>query len=156
MREWGLTADGPLSLRIAADARLTVPSYVDDQIWELRLEGDMLALETDFGRRARSMRIFPGFRLDQDTAIDPSSFSEPPTVHLILPNYIRITFEPVPNLRVTAEFWAKESNLIAGRYQLYNAHTEPIRPEMLLHAQLLPDEASQPMTSRTEIGRAHV
>ncbi len=112
----------------------------------------MLALETDFGRRARSMRIFPGFRLDQDTSIDPSSFSEPPTVALILPNYIRIAFEPVPNLKVTAEFWAKESNLIGGRYQLYNAHTEPIRPEMLLHAQLLPDEASQPMTSRTEQG----
>jgi len=49
MREWGLTAEAPLSLRIAADARMTVPSYVDDQIWELRLEGGSppaLALET--------------------------------------------------------------------------------------------------------------
>ena len=84
MREWGLTAKAPLSLRIGADARMAVPNYVDDQIWELRLGGGAppaLALETNYGLRAHSMRIFPGFRLDQDTWIDPMDFHAPPEVH---------------------------------------------------------------------------
>ena len=105
MREWGLTAEAPLSLRIAADARMTVPSYIDDQIWELRLRGgtpSALALETSYGMRARSMRIFPGFRLNQDAWIDPLDFHAPPIVGSILPNYLRISFEPALDLRVVS------------------------------------------------------
>ena len=97
MREWKLTADAPLSLRIAADARMTEPSYVDDQIWELRLAGGVpaaLALETNYGLRAHSMRIFPGFRLGQDTLIDPTDFHAPPAVRAFLPNYIRVPSRP--------------------------------------------------------------
>ena len=155
MREWGLTAEAPLSLRIAADARMTVPSYVDDQIWELSLGGgtpSALALETSYGMRARSMRIFPGFRLDQDTWIDPLNFHAPPMVGSILPNYMRISFEPALDLRVVAEYWAKESNLVGGRFILYNASAESIRPEMLLHAQLQPGENPQTMTSVSHQG----
>jgi hypothetical protein len=152
MREWELTAEAPLSLCIAADARMTVPSYVDDQIWELRLKGGALALESNYGRRARSMRIFPGFRLDQDTWIDPLDFHSPPKVRSFLPNYLRLWFEPTEKLSVTAEFWAKESNLMGGRYLLYNAGTEAIHPEMLLHAQLQPEKNSQPMISVSHHG----
>ena len=155
MREWGLTAEAPLSLRIAADARMTVPSYIDDQIWELRLGGgtpSALALETSYGMRARSMRIFPGFRLDQDAWIDPLDFHAPPIVDSILPNYLRISFEPASDLRVVAEYWAKESNLVGGRFTLYNASAETIRPEMLLHAQLQPGENPQTMTSVSHQG----
>ena len=155
MREWGLTAEAPLSLRIAADARMTVPSYVDDQIWELRLEGGSppaLALETTYGLRARSMRIFPGFRLDQDTWIDPLDFHAPPIVGSFLPNYLRISFEPALDLRVVAEYWAKESNLVGGRFTLYNASAESILPEMLVHAQLQPGENPQTMTSVSHQG----
>ncbi len=155
MREWGLTAEAPLSLRIAADARMTVPSYIDDQIWELRLGGgtpSALALETSYGMRARSMRIFPGFRLDQDTWIDPLDFHAPPIVGSFLPNYLRISFEPALDLKVAAEYWAKESNLVGGRFTLYNASAESVRPEMLLHAQLQPGENPQTMTSVSHQG----
>ena len=155
MREWGLTAEGPLSLRIAADARMTVPSYVDDQIWELRLRDgspSAIALETTYGMRAHSMRIFPGFRLAQDTWIDPLDFHAPPIVGSFLPNYLRISFEPVLELRVVAEYWAKESNLVGGRFTLYNAAAESIRPEMLVHAQLQAGENPQTMTSVSHQG----
>ena len=155
MREWGLTAGAPLSLRIAADARMTVPSYVDDQIWELRL-GDgaptAVALETSYGLRARNMRIFPGFRLDQDTLINPLEFHSPTLVESFLPNYLRISFEPVLDLKIVAEYWAKESNLVGGRFTLYNASAEPIRPEMLLHALLQPGENPQTMASASHQG----
>jgi hypothetical protein len=155
MREWGLTAEAPLSLRIAADARMTVPSYIDDQIWELRLGGgtpSALALETSYGMRARSMRIFPGFRINQDAWIDPLDFHAPPIVDSILPNYLRISFEPASDLRVVAEYWVKESNLVGGRFTLFNASAETIRPEMLLHALLQPGENPQTMTSVSHQG----
>ncbi len=155
MREWGLTAEAPLYLRIAADARMTVPSYVDDQIWELTLGGgapSALALETSYGMRAHSMRIFPGFRLDQDTWIEPMDFHAPPKVGSFLPNYLRISFEPAMELKVVAEYWAKESNLVGGRFTLYNASAEAIRPEMLLHAQLKPGKNPQTMTSVSHQG----
>lgn len=155
MREWKLTADAPLSLRIAADARMTEPSYVDDQIWELRL-GDgvpaALALETNYGLRAHNMRIFPGFRLGQDTLIDPTEFHAPPVVRAFLPNYLRVSFAPTSELKVVAEYWAKESNLMGGRITLYNASAEAIRPEMLLHALLQPGENPQTMTSVSHQG----
>jgi hypothetical protein len=155
MREWGLTAEAPVFLRIAADARMTVPSYVDDQIWELCLVGgspSAVALETNYGLRARSMRIFPGFRLDEETWIDPLDFHTPPAVESFLPNYLRISFEPALDLKVVAEYWAKESNLVGGRFTLYNASAEPIHPEMLLHAQLQPGENPQTMSSVSHQG----
>ena len=152
MREWGLTAEAPLPLRIAADARLTVPSYVDDQIWELNLMDGLLAIETSYGRRALGMRVFPGFRLGQETWINPAEFHSPPSVNSFLPNYIRTSFQPADKLHVLAEFWAKESNLLGGRYRLYNAGSEVLRPELLIHAQLQPDQGAEPMTSRTEQG----
>jgi len=144
-----------LSLRIAADARMTEPSYVDDQIWELRLaEGApaALALETSYGLRAHSMRIFPGFRLGQDTLIDPVDFHEPPKVRSFLPNYLRISFAPTSELNVVAEYWAVESSLMGGRITLYNASAEPVRPEMLLHALLQPAENPKTMTSVSHQG----
>ena len=155
MREWGLTAEVPLFLRIGADARMTEPNYVDDQIWELSLEGgapSALALETNYGLRAHSMRIFPGFRLDQDTWIDPLDFHAPPKVQSFLSNYIRLSFEPTPKLNVVAEYWAIESNLMAGRFVLHNAGGESLHPEMLLHAQLQPAENPQTMTSVSHQG----
>ena len=39
MRVFNLKANAPLSLTLAADARLTAPSYTDDQVWELSLQG---------------------------------------------------------------------------------------------------------------------
>ena len=64
MRDWHLTQDDPLALRLAADVRLTPTDYADDHIWELALAGGeppALALRTTYGLRARDMRIFPAF-----------------------------------------------------------------------------------------------
>jgi len=68
VRDWDLTSGEPLSLCIAADARLCQPNYGDDQSWELRLEGGepaSLAVETTYGLRARGMRIFPAFQIGE-------------------------------------------------------------------------------------------
>ena len=92
VRDWDLTSGDPLSLCIAADARLCQPNYSDDQTWELRLEGGeptSLAIETTYGLRARGMRIFPAFQIGEQYRLDPATFADPPRVRRFLPNFLR-------------------------------------------------------------------
>jgi len=148
MREWSIPSDGPLSLRIAADARLTIPDYTDDQIWELALEGGeppAIALQTTYGLRARSMRIFPGFGWGQASVTDPAQFASPPVVHGFLPNYLRVTFAPFTDLHVQAEYWVADSHRLAGRFTLRNLGSEEKSVRLRLHAMLRPGENPQMM-----------
>src|SRR3972149_6187019 len=74
MRDWSLKADDPFVLTLAADARFCTPDYADDQSWEIQLAGGdppALSLNTSFGRRARSMRLFPFFSLAGRHVTDP-------------------------------------------------------------------------------------
>lgn len=150
MREWELRAGDPLTLKIAADARITTPSYTDDQTWELRLGGgepEALALETTYGLRARSMRLFPGFRVGEDTLLAPDQFHRPPQLRAFLPNYLRLSFEPYAGLEVDAEYWVPESNQVGGRISLRNHTDATLQPAVLLHAVLRPGEGGQSMSS---------
>ena len=56
MRTWNLKASDPLSLTLAADARIAATDYCNDQIWELVLtSGDppAIAIQTTFGLHER-------------------------------------------------------------------------------------------------------
>jgi hypothetical protein len=148
MREWSITTDGPLSLRIAADARLTIPDYLDDQIWELTLEGGdppALAMQTTYGLRARSMRIFPGFSRGEASVTNPAHFASLPKLLAFLPNYLRVSFNPFHDLEVLAEYWVEESHVLAGRFVLRNIGLEEQRVRLRLHAVLRPGDNPQAM-----------
>ena len=148
MREWSIPKDGPLSLRIAADARLTTPNYTDDQIWELTLEGGeppAIALQTTYGLRAYSMRIFPRFVWGQASVTDPAQFASPPIVQSFLPNYLRVKFAPFTDLHVQAEYWVADSHRLAGRFTLRNLGSEERSVRLRLHALLRSGENSQMM-----------
>jgi hypothetical protein len=143
VRDWALTIDDPLSLCIAADARLCQPKYGDDQIWELKLEGGepaSLAIETTYGLRARGMRIFPAFQLGEQYRLDPATFARPPSVRRFLPNYLRVDCAPLEGIQARAEYWVPESNLLGGRFTLHNQRAEPAELVLLLHALLRPAE----------------
>ena len=146
MREWNLKSGDPLELTLAADARLTQTDYNDDQIWELRLGGGeppALALQTTFGLRARSLRLFPRFTEGDTSQTDPVTFPRPPVVHQFFPNYIKVQFTPFPDLDVEAEYWVPDSKSISGRVHLTNLSDRPrqIRFEWL--AQLTPNDGQR-------------
>ena len=45
MRDWSLAPGDPLCLSLAADARLSIPDYLNDHIWELNMgSGELPAL----------------------------------------------------------------------------------------------------------------
>jgi len=103
MRTWSVTSKDVRSYRLAADARQCSPDYVNDQIWEFAIGGGdppALTLWTSYGLRARSMRIFPGFALDEHYVADPEAFATPPEVCAIYPNYLRLRFQPFPDIQV--------------------------------------------------------
>ena len=127
MRNWQFTPEHPVSLTIAADARLGPTNYVNDQIWRVNLgnsDPPAVALETTFGLRARLCRIFPRFILNGQVVNDPAHFSHPITIQKYYPNYICLSFKPFSSINVRQEFWVPGSQVIAGRTKLTNTSHE--------------------------------
>ncbi|MCF6278066.1 MAG: hypothetical protein L3J16_04865 [Anaerolineales bacterium] len=123
MREWTLGSADPLSLTLAADARLSTPEYSNDHIWELELAGGepaALALRTTYGLRARSMRLFPSFRENGKEATDPASFAIPPLVTAFYANFLALRFFPFEDVEVLAEYWIPNSHAASGRLTIIN------------------------------------
>lgn len=123
MRLWNLGIGRPLSLTLAADARLSHPNYVNDQIWKLVLDGGeppALALVTTFGLRARSMRLFPRFVRQGQALTQPSAFYRPPVVEKIYPSYLSVRSAPFGGITLLAEYWVPDSQTVAGRLRFRN------------------------------------
>jgi hypothetical protein len=128
MLEWTLKSGDPAFLTLGADIRVSPVSYTDDQIWELvigRSEPPAIALQTTFGMRARSFRIFPRFGEGETFVSDPALFQTPITVQRYFPNYARLSFSPLPGLSVLAEFWIPTSQSALGRFTLTNLTSNP-------------------------------
>ncbi|MFH1446783.1 MAG: trehalase family glycosidase [Chloroflexota bacterium] len=123
MREWHLAQYDPLSLTLAADQRFCHPDRNNDQVWELSLGGgdpSTLSLQTTYGLRARSMRIFPRFVEAGIPVSDPLHFFKPPRLVKFFPNYAEVAFSPFKELTAVIEYWVLESQLVAGRVHITN------------------------------------
>lgn len=141
MRDWNLTLSDPLHLTLAADFRFGGADYANDHIWELDPftgEPPALALRTTFGLRARSMRFFPRFGEGRAIVSDPAKFPRAPRLRFFAPNFLELDFSPLPDLDVTAEFWAASSQVIAGRYTLVNRSAKARKIKLDLCAVLAP------------------
>lgn len=157
MRTWSLRPGDPLELTLAADFRFCAPDYVNDHIWELEIgTGDppALALTTTYGLRARLMRIFPRFHLNQEIISDPAQFASPPVLRRFAPSYLQLTFEPFPGIEVTAEYRIPDSHAAAGRFTLVNRRPDPLTLLLELCGQLSPLEGA-PLTM-TSLQSAYV
>jgi hypothetical protein len=128
MRDWSLSPGDPLHLTIAADARLCQTDYANDHIWEAELGGSdpersAIGLQTTFGLRARSMRIFLRFTENGATAMDPKTFPGKPSLRRFYPNFLTLDFVPFENLQTSVDFWVPESHAAAGRVTFVNKST---------------------------------
>lgn len=143
MREWSLQSGDPLNLILAADSRLSSPSYVNDHIWEMELgsgEPSALALYTTFGLRARSLRIFPRFTEARTTIANISDFDKPPTIRRCYPNFIEISFSPFKDLETIYEVHVPHSNIITGRLTVSNRSIETRKFQLEICTALVPLE----------------
>jgi len=148
MRDWSLASGDPLCLTLAADARLSIPDYLNDHVWELVLGGgepSALSLQTTYGLRAKAMRIFLRFSENGKSVSDPSTFALPPTVRHFYPNFLTLDYSPLKNIDVINEYWVPQSNAVAGRVSIAN-RTSAIRKIRMELCAVLSPITGQPMT----------
>lgn len=142
MRTWNLAAGDPLCLILAADARLGKIDYANDQIWNVNWQTGAppaLAVETTFGLRARSFRIFPRFSEMDNQFINPAEFTSPPVVQQAFSNYIAVQCTPIPGIDVFYELWVPSSQTLAGRLTFTNQSDKPRAIRLDMAAQLTPN-----------------
>lgn len=143
MRDWKLKTSDPLYLTLASDARLVPTDYCNDQIWELVIgsgEPSAIALQTTYGLRARSFRIFPIFTENDTSKSDPSSFFTSPHVHEFYPNFLSVQFSPFTELDVQAQYWIPHSHGVAIRLEFFNRSDISREIKLEWIAQLSPDQ----------------
>lgn len=146
MREWQLKANDPLTLTLAADARLSNTDYVNDHVWQLSLKNGSppaLALTTTFGLRARLMRMFPRFSEGDLIISDPELFPDPSNIQVCLPNYIRLVCSPLAEIELTAEYWAPLSQAICGKMTIKNLSQRNRQVRVDWIGQLTPTEGQR-------------
>jgi hypothetical protein len=149
MQHMTLKSGDPLVLTLAADARVSQTDYINDHIWELMIGGgepSALSIDTTFGLRARSMRIFPVFEFNDRTLINPDDFTIDVKIVTNYPNYIVLTFSPIKDVDVQIEYWVPDSHQIAGRMKLISQSQELATTRIEWAALLTPSDNGERMT----------
>jgi hypothetical protein len=132
-RRWRLSANHPLSLQIAADARLSQTDYVDDQAWELALgtaDGPALNLHTRLGMRAGMISLVPMWLIDGRPVYQAQTYTHSPEIESFAPAYVRARARLTPQLDLIAEYWAMDSHAIGGRFTLHNRAEHPLELQL--------------------------
>lgn len=143
MRTWSLKAGDPCVLVLSADFRFCDPDYFNDHTWEIKTGtggSNILEVQTNYGLRAHSMRIFPGFILEGKKVTDPEKFASPPRLKLFYPNFLQFGFSPFPGLDVTAEYWLPSSQTIACRMSFHNQTTRTLDLQYEVYGVMTPME----------------
>lgn len=156
---WNLTQGDPLALTLSADARLSQPNFLDDQIWELSLHGGEPAavmLQSSLGLRVHWVRLFPRFIIKNVAVNDPIQFHMAPIIHTFFPNYLACRFFPVTGLETLAEYWLPDSRMAAGRITFNNrsGHRLQLIFEWVAQLNLMGD--GQPVSPATEAGQHYL
>lgn len=157
MRDWSLAPGDPLCLTLAADARLSIPDYLNDHIWELSLGGGeppALSLHTTFGLRAKAARLFFRFSEGNKSVTDPAAFALPAAVRRFYPNFLILEYSPLPNIDVSTEYWVPQSNAVSGRVTAANKSNATRKIRLELCASLTPIDGQG--MSTTQIGLVNV
>src|SRR5579859_7328125 len=139
VRDWQLTAGDPLTMRLAADIRLSKTDYTDDQSWEIVFGGPeepALAVQTRYGGRVGLARLVPLWAVDGRAVYERQAFAEGPVVRAFAPNYARITAYPIAKLALAFEVWVMDSHAVGGRLTMHNESDAPAVFEFDLNAQL--------------------
>lgn len=142
-------------MSLAADPRLGVTSFGNDQIWELTAGGGeppALALQTTYGLRARAMRIFPRFIEEELEIVSPAAFHSPPRLRRFYPNFCRVQFNPLEEIDAVFETWVPNSQALCGRLELVNLSTRLRRIRFDLAVVFTPNQGER--MSPVEVGGA--
>lgn len=151
MEKWHIIPNDPGEFTLAADARCTTTKYVNDHIWELRyrnIEPPALTIQTSYGLRAHSFRVFPRFIEGDKALTNPAKFDSPPIIHNFGPNFLSMSYFPFPGIMAKAHYYVPESNVIAGSITLTNKKLKERALNFELAAVLAPGEQGSRMAAK--------
>ena len=123
MRRWKLDHKKPLSLQLAADAGISATDYADDQSWQVQIgQGDAaaLTLQTRYGGRVGMASLVPTWCHEGHIIYQAQAYQQPAVVTEFAPGYLQLEGVLLPDVTVTAEYWAAESHAIAGQHTVRN------------------------------------
>jgi hypothetical protein len=129
LRRWQLDAQSPFCLQLAADSRLSITDYSDDQIWELSpgtFDSPALALQTRYGGRVGLVSIVPMWQHEGRTIYQAQAYAKTPLIEQFAPGYVRLTAALTLQITLQAEYWVIESHTVGARFTLTNADTKPV------------------------------
>ncbi len=165
MQEWHLTAESPLAMRFAADARLKRTDYTDDQAWEITFgstEEPFLTFQTRYGGRVNLARLVPMWLIDGRVIYASMGLAERPVLRVFAPSYAKVTAKLTNTLSLTSELFVFESHAAGGRFTLHNTSQAPLEVRFELVAQVMRNEKQLDMnilsledgTDALHLGRA--
>ncbi len=135
-------------LTLAADQRFGAFDPQLDAVWQLSLNPNgPLNLETSFGLRVESFRVFPVFIINNKAVTEINAFLSPPRVDVIFSNYASISCSPAEGLQARCEYWVPESSSLLARFTLTNTGQAPINLGLQSAADLCPQEGTLGMNA---------
>lgn len=123
LRRWELAKSAPYALQLAADARLSLTDYLDDQVWDVVLgRGDepAFALHTKYGGRVGLASLVPLWTHENRMIYQTRSYHDAPRITAFAPNFIQIEADLLPRVQLQADHIALDSHVVGGVYRLHN------------------------------------
>ena len=153
MRGLSFNRNEPKAFILAVDGAFAAFDPDNDQVWALNLESTHaypFCLQTTFGLRARSMRLFPRIRINQEHYHDSSRFHCRPTVIQYAPDTLRIECYPIESLHILFEFFISGSDTLVGSIRIKNLRKDPLNIILDLASVLVPMGKGIPTRSERE------
>lgn len=141
MRVPSLTSAGPVTFILASDGAFSPFHPENDQVWELKLNGREkfpFSLQTTYGLRARSMRLFPNIIIENKRFNDPRQFSHQPAVTCYTPDSLCVTCSPISSIAIEYTFFTPHSDILVGSVTVKNKTDEQLNLILELAAILVP------------------
>lgn len=141
MRWPSFTSAGPQSFFLVSDGSFSPFHAENDQVWELDLQGTEtfpFILETTYGLRARSMRLFPNIIMDNKSFDNPKEFHCQPTVTCYTPDTLQLTCCPVSGITIQYDFFLPTSDILVGSITVKNNVKKVLNLLLELAAVLVP------------------
>ena len=153
MRVLSLNCDGPRSFILAVDCAFSGFESHNDQVWSLSLDyahAYPFCLQTTYGLRARSMRVFPIIKINHVDYTDPHDYHSLPEVTCCSPDTLRVACSPLEQLAIRFDFFIPEPDLLIGDIRIKHSGETAIDLSVAMAAALVPMGKGLPTRSGYE------
>jgi hypothetical protein len=126
---------------LATDGAFSSFHPEEDQVWELEFgqhEIHPFCVQTTYGLRAKSMRLFPSFQIERTRYARAASFCKPPFITQYTPDSIRVQAEPDFGCEIQFDVFAPAAHTLVGGIEVTNRGDEALSLNFDLAAVLVP------------------